>query len=86
MDGVAVNTTLVPGHIVLLVALDAMLTLAGRFGFTVIVMEFDIAGDPVKHGLAFDVITTDTTSPFDNAALLYVDEFDPTLMLFNFHW
>ena len=32
-------------------------------GFTVMVMAFDVAGDPVTHGLAFEVITTVTTCP-----------------------
>ena len=35
--GVAVNVTLAPEHIVLPLALDAMLTLAGKLGFTVAV-------------------------------------------------
>ena len=37
-------------------------TLAGKFGFTVIVIPVDVAGDPVKHGLALDVSCTVTTS------------------------
>ena len=28
---------------------------AGRFGFTVIVIPDELAGDPVKHGLALEV-------------------------------
>ena len=60
--GVAVNVTLVPAQIV--VALAPILTLAGKFGFTVIVMVFDVAGDPVKHGVALEVITTLTVFPF----------------------
>ena len=32
-------------------------------GFTVIVMLFDVAGLPVKQGLALDVITTLKISP-----------------------
>ena len=35
MVGVAVNVTLVPAQIVLFVALDTILTPAGRFGLTV---------------------------------------------------
>ena len=62
--GVAVNVTLVPAQIVL-PGLAAMLTLAGRFGFTVIVMLFDVAGEPVAQ-VAFDVITTVTIWPFVN--------------------
>jgi len=59
-----VNVTLVPAQIVL-PGLAAMLTLAGRFGFTVIVMLFDVAGEPVAQ-VAFDVITTVTIWPFVN--------------------
>jgi hypothetical protein len=33
--GVAVNVTLAPAHIVLSASFDAMLTLRGKFGFTV---------------------------------------------------
>ena len=58
--GVAVNVTLVPAQIV--VADAATDTLAGRSGFTVIVIPADVAGDPVKHGLAFEVSCTVTTS------------------------
>ena len=32
-----------------------MLTLAGKFGFTVIVMIFEVAGEPVTQ-VAFDVM------------------------------
>jgi hypothetical protein len=39
-------------------------------GFTVIVIGFDVAGDPTKHGAAFDLITTVTIAPFVNAAVV----------------
>jgi hypothetical protein len=58
--GVAVNVTLSPVQIILFASLDAMLTLAGTFGFTVVVMLLDVAGEPVTHE-AFEVITTVTT-------------------------
>ena len=61
MVGVAVKVTLVPEQIVVPDP-DAMLTLAGRFGFTVIVMLFDVAGEPVAQ-VAFDVMITFTTTP-----------------------
>lgn len=52
---VAVNVTLVPEQ--MFVPVDAtILTLAVNGGPTVIVIIFDVAGLPVKHGLAFDVI------------------------------
>ena len=43
-----------------------MLTLAGKLGFTVIVTVFDVAGEPVKHGVALLVITTVTKSLLAN--------------------
>jgi hypothetical protein len=63
--GVAVNVTFVPAHIVL-EGLAAIETLTGRFGFTVIVTVFDVAGFPVAQ-VALDVSTQVTKSPFDNA-------------------
>ena len=68
MVGVAVNVTLVPAHIVEADAL--MLTLAGKFGLTVMVTVFDVAGELVKQGLAFDVITTVTKSLFANVVVV----------------
>ncbi len=62
------NVTLVPAQIAPL-GLAAMLTLAGRFGFTVIVMLFDVAGEPVAQ-VAFDVITTVTIWPFVNVVVV----------------
>ncbi|MNF52615.1 hypothetical protein D3C84_339660 [compost metagenome] len=62
-----------------------MLMLAGKFGFTVIVIALDVAGLPVKHGEALDVNSQVTMSPFTNAALVYVAAFDPTSVPFNFH-
>jgi hypothetical protein len=57
--GVAVNVTLVPEHMVLPAALEAILTLAGKLGFTVIEIELLVAGLPVAQ-VAFEVITTVT--------------------------
>jgi hypothetical protein len=56
-----VKVTLVPEQIV--VAVAEMLTLAGKFGFTVMVTEFEVAGLPVAQ-VAFDVITQLTISLF----------------------
>jgi len=69
--GVAVNVTLVPAQTTLSASLDEILTLAARFGFTVVVIPFDVAGDPVRHGEALEVISTVTTSLFVNVALVY---------------
>ena len=85
MVGVAVNVTLAPEHIVLPLALDAMLTLAGKLGFTVVVMLFDVAGDPVAH-VAFDVITTLTASLFASVVVVNVALFVPAFTPFSFHW
>ena len=61
MVGVAVKVTLVPAQIV--VADAEILTLTGRFGFTVMVTVLDVAGLPVAQ-VALDVNTQVTTSLF----------------------
>jgi hypothetical protein len=58
--GVAVKVTEVPAQIAP-EGTAAMLTLAGKFGLTVIVIAFDVAGLPVGQAI-FDVITTVITS------------------------
>jgi hypothetical protein len=63
-----VKITLVPATIV--VAVAAMETLAVKFGFTVMVIPFEVAGEPVTHGVAFEVKTQVTISPFDKVALV----------------
>jgi hypothetical protein len=65
--GTAVKVTLVPEQIV--VADAEMLTLAGRFGLTVMVTVFDVAGLPVAQ-VAFDVITQVTVFPLAKAAFV----------------
>ena len=81
----AVKVTLVPAQI----APDgeaAILTLAGKFGFTVMVIAFDVAGEPVKHGLAVEVITTVTLSLLANEELVYVALLVPTGVAPTYHW
>ena len=65
MVGVAVKVTLAPAQIVVAEAL--MLTLAINIGLTVIEMLLEVAGEPVKHGVALEVITTVTASLLANA-------------------
>lgn len=79
------NITLVPAQIVLPAALDKMLTLAGRFGFTVIVIVFDVAGEPVAQ-VAFDVMMTLTMSPLFNVVVVNVVLFVPAFAPFTCHW
>jgi len=83
---VAVKVTDVPAQI----APDgdaAMLTLAGNTGLTVIVIAFDVAGDPVRHGVAFEVITTVIMSPFARVDELYVEPVAPGIFAPPFfHW
>ena len=55
-------------------------------GFTVIVIALDVAGEPDKHGVAFEVITTVIISLFEIDADVYVALLAPTLVPFNFHW
>ena len=83
MVGVAVNVTLVPAQIILDGA-AAIVTLTGRFGFTVMVTPADVAGLPVAH-VALEVKTHVTISPVTKAELEYVVELIPTLAPFNFH-
>ena len=63
--GVAVNFTLVPAQTGL--ASAEMVTLAGKSGLTVIVMAFDVAGEPVRQGAGLAVMTTVITSPLTGA-------------------
>ena len=76
--GVAVNVTFVPAQMA--PAGDAtIVTLAGKFGFTIIVIVFDVAGLPVKHGVAFDVMITLIASVFTNALEEYVEAVAPAI-------
>lgn len=59
--------------------------LAGKIGLTTIVIPFEVAGEPVKHGDALDVITHVTTSLFANVVVVNVAAFEPTFVPFNFH-
>ena len=63
----AVKLTLMPEHIV--VADEAILTLAATLGFTTIVIAFEVVGLPVTQ-LAFDVITQVTVFPFARVVLV----------------
>ena len=58
--------------------------LVGKFGFTVIATELDVAGLPVAQ-VAFEVNTQVTISPFAKELLEYVALFVPTLAPFTFH-
>jgi hypothetical protein len=82
---VAVNVTLVPAHIAP-AGLAAIITLAGKFGFTVIVIIFDVAGDPVAQ-IAFDVMMHVIWLPLVKALEVYVEFVAPPIFdpLFS-HW
>jgi hypothetical protein len=82
LDGVAVNVTDVPVQTGLAEA--AIDTLTGRFGLTVIVIVFDVAGLPVTHA-ALEVITQVTWAPSARAAFVYVVLFVPTFVPLSFH-
>ena len=83
--GVAVKVTLVPAQIVVADA-DAD-TLAGRSGFTVMVIPADVAGEPVRHGLAFEVSCTVTWSLFARVVVVNVAFVSPdTATPFTYHW
>ena len=65
--GVAVKVTLVPAQIGFAEA--TMLTLAGKTGFTVMIMIFEVAGLPLTQ-VAFEVITQETVFPLAKAAFV----------------
>ena len=64
--GVAVKVTEVPAQIAP-EGTAAILTLAGKFGLTTIVIVFDVAGLPVTQ-VNVEVITTEIASPLIKAA------------------
>lgn len=61
-----------------------IVTDAAASGVTVIVTEFEVAGDPVAQD-ALDVITQVTTSPFPKEDEMYVLLLVPTFDPFLFH-
>jgi hypothetical protein len=81
--GVAEKVTLFPAQMGLADA--EMLTLAGKTGFTVITMAFEVAGFPDTQG-AFEVITQVTIWPLVNELDVYAGLLAPTLLPFTFHW
>jgi ribosomal protein S3 len=78
-----VKVTCSPAQIV--VALAEIETDAGRLGLTVIVMAFEVAGEPVKQGDALEVNTQVTISPLFRDVELKLDELVPTFAPFTFH-
>jgi hypothetical protein len=82
--GVAVNVTEVPAQIVLSASDELILTLTGKFAFTVVVIVFDVAGFPVVHA-SLEVRITFTWSPLASPVVVYVALFVPTSILFFFH-
>ena len=69
------NVTLVPAQIV--VADAPILTLAGKFGLTVIKISLEVAGESAKHGVALLVITTVTSSESANVVVVNVVAVSP---------
>lgn len=51
-------------------AVAAILTLTGKFGFTVMLTALLVAGFPVAHGVILEVISTVTTCPFVSAEVV----------------
>ena len=81
MVGVAVKVVFVPEQIVVV---PEILTLTGKFGFTVTVKLLDVAGLPVAQ-VALDVTIQVTASALDNVVLEYVLLLVPTLAPFTCH-
>ena len=68
LTGVAVKVTLTPEQIVF-PGLAAILRLDATFDVTVIVMEFDVDGEPVMH-VALETITQVMRSPFASVVMV----------------
>ena len=77
--------TLVPAQIILSASFETMLTLAGKFGFTVVTIALLVAGLPVAH-TAFEVMTTDTDCPLARPDVVKVALFEPTGDAPRYHW
>ena len=79
------NVTFVPAQIVE-DGLAEIVTLTGRFGFTVMVIPADVAGLPVTQ-VALDVNTQVMISPLTNVVLEKVTDVAPAILTpFFFHW
>ena len=82
--GVAVKVTKSPAQMVVL-GLAEILTEAATEETTVIVMVFEVAGDPVAQ-LNEEVMITVITSPFTKVDEVYVEDVAPPILLpFNCH-
>lgn len=77
--GVAVKVTLVPVHITPL-GLAEMVTLTGILGKTVLVIEFDVAGEPVAHDKLLVIIHV-TASPDARVVVIYVEFVAPEIFV-----
>ena len=69
----------------MVVADEAILTLAVTVGVTTMVSALEVVGLPVTQ-LAFEVITHVTVFPFASVVLVYVEALVPTFVPFTFHW
>jgi len=81
--GIAVNVTLVPEQIAP-TGTAAILTLTGKFGFTVIVIPALVAVVGLAQ-VAFDVNIQVTIWPFAKVAFVYVVLFVPAFTPFTCH-
>jgi hypothetical protein len=82
--GDAVNTAFVPWQIAL-DGLAAIVTEGVAYGFTDIVIVFEVAGFPIEH-VMFPVTTQITWSPFTRELSENVELLVPTFTPFFFHW
>ena len=53
---------------------------------TVMFTVFEVAGEPLRHGVAFEVSVQVTASPLLSVLLLKVALFVPALLPLTFHW
>ena len=83
--GVAVKLTCVPLQIVLLIADEVIVTDAGKLELTVIVSEFDAAGEPVAQ-VALEIIIQLMISPLCSEEVEKLLLSAPELLPFTSHW
>ena len=57
-----------------------MFTLTGKFGFTITVIAFDMAGEPMEQ-LSVEVISHVITSLFNNVVVVYVELVAPMIFV-----
>ena len=78
------DVKVIVGAVLLHIVCDVGVAVTFGIGFTVMVIIFDVAGEPVAH-VAVEVISHVTKSLFVSVEVIYAVPPVPTLLLFSFH-